>query len=226
MSAQPPEDSNTKANDDPAGTACLTEDDPLRSALAAMTANLSAFAAELDEAAQLFRDIQALDGGRVGCQTALKAVVDFCNRMGLSSECRLPFERLIVALESAENGAIDPLLKFEARLGAPPLTVAERRQRGLLAAAMEAIMRAGSKPNDAARWVADRSHNMITAGRVTTDLWKAVKHWRVTAMGGDKTQDWDAIAYYVACEALGQGIVTGKQGAEVLLRKAAAEGTI
>jgi len=191
-----------------------------------MIDSLAVFAGEMDEAAELFRDTQALDRGRVGCQVALKAVVDFCDRSGLPPECRLPLERLIIALESAENGAVDPLLRVEMQAGAPPLTVAERRQRGYLAAAMEALMRAGSKPNDAARWVANRSRYMIAAGRVKTDLWKAVKSWRVTAKVGSKTDDWDTIAYCAACEALDQGIVPGQQGAEVLLQKAAAEGTI
>lgn len=225
MSAQPPDDSGAKSDADPAEVADPTKGAVLGFALDTMINNLAVFAGEMNEAAELFRDTQALDRGRVGCQMALKAVVDFCDRSGLPSECRLPLGRLINALESAENGAVDPLLRVEMQAGAPPLTVAERRQRGYLAAAMEALIRAGSKPNDAAKWVANRSRNMIAAGRVKTDLWKAVKSWRATAKLGSGTEDWDTIAYRAACEALDQCIVPSQQGAEVLLQQAAAEGT-
>ena len=157
---------------------------------------------------------------------ALKAVVEFCDRAGLGPERRRPLRQLYLALESLENGAIDPLLKSKALPGAPPLTGAERWQRGCLAAAMEALIRGGFKPNDAARWVARRSRKMTASGRVKTDLWKAVKKWRVNAMSGDRTADRDALAFRTACEVLGQGIAVGQQGAEILLQAAAAEGTI
>ena len=207
-------------NDDPPADALLT------SALAGITANLVAFGNELGEAAQLFREIQAIDGGRVGCMMALKAVIDFCDSMGVEQERRHPLLKLFVALQSAEAGAVDPLLKVSPRPNAPPLTVAEKWQRGCLAGAMEALIRGGFKPDDAARWVANRSRKMMAAGRVKTDLWKAVKSWRVAASGGDPTQDQDACAYRVACELLETGVGVGQQGAEVLVEKAAAEGTI
>lgn len=128
-----------------------TENDLLRSALAGVTANLVAFADDLDEAAQLFRDVQAVDGGRIGCMWALRAVIDFCDRAGLGQDRRRPLLQLFVALESAESGAIDPILEVMPRPNAPPLTEAVRRQRGCLAAAMEALIRGGSKPDDAAK---------------------------------------------------------------------------
>lgn len=226
MSAQPPEDSGAKSDADPAAVANPSADDPLRSALAAMINNLAVLTHELDGAAQLSLETQALDGGRVGCMMALKAVVEFCDRARLGPERRRPLMQLILALESAEKGAIDPLLKVQSRSGAPPLTEAERRQRGCLAAAMEALMRDGVNANDAARWVANRSRKMRAARRIKTDLWRVVKGWRVAAMGGNKAEDRDTLTYYAACEVLGQGIAVGQQGAEALLRIAAAEGTI
>lgn len=226
MSAQPPKDSGAKSDADPAGTANPSEDVLLRSALAAMTANLAVLTDELDGAAQLSLGTQALDGGRVGCMMALKAVVEFCDRARLGPERRRPLMQLILALESAEKGAIDPLLKVQSRSGAPPLTEAERRQRGCLAAAMEAMIRGGFKLDDAARWVARRSHKMMAGRRVKNDLWKAIKSWRVAAMSGEKTEDRDALTFHAACGVLGQGIPVGQQGAEVLLQIAAAEGTI
>ena len=197
-----------------------------RPALVVMPANGWALADELGEAAQHFHAVQAVDGGRRGCMMALKAVIDFCDYMGLGQERRRPLLQLFVALESAENGAVDPLLGVASRPNAPPLTEAERRQRGCLAAAMEALIRGGSKADDAARWVANRSRKLTTAGRVKTDLWKAVKSWRVAAKGGDITRDRDAFAFRVACEAMDNGAPTGQQGAEAMLRMAEAEGTI
>lgn len=226
MSAQPSKNSGAKSDADPAGVGNSSEDDPLKSALAATMGNIAVLTHELDEAAQISLETQALDGGRAGCMMALKAVVEFCDRAGLGPKRRHPLRRLYLALESVENGATDPLLKSEVRSGAPPLTGAERWQRGCLAAAMEALIRGGFKPNDAARWVARRSGKMTAAGRVKIDLWKAVKSWRVTAMGGDRTQDRDALAFQTACEVLGHGIAVGQQGAEILVRAAAAEGTI
>lgn len=67
---------------------------------------------------------------------------------------------------------------------------------------------------------------MMAADRVQTDLWKAVKRWRVTARGGDITQDRDAFAFRIACEVLDKKAGVGQQGAEAMLRMAAAEGTI
>ena len=67
---------------------------------------------------------------------------------------------------------------------------------------------------------------MMAAGRVKVDLWKAVKGWRVRAKGGDAMQDLDACAFQAACEVLDQGGATGQQGAEVMLKMAAALGTI
>ena len=52
MSAQPPEDLRAKSDADPAGTANPSEDVLLRSALAAMIANLAVLTDELDGAAQ------------------------------------------------------------------------------------------------------------------------------------------------------------------------------
>lgn len=154
MSAESHEDPGAKSDADPAGTVGLTKDAVLRSALDAIIDNLAVFAGELDGAAKLFRDTQTLDGGRIGCMVALKAVVDFCDRAELGPKRRHPLLQLYVALESADNGAVDPLLKVTLQAGAPPLTEAERRQRGCLAAAMEALIRGGAKPDDAARWVA------------------------------------------------------------------------
>jgi len=191
-----------------------------------MVDNLAAFGNELSKAAQLFHDLQTKDGGRVGCMMALKAVIDFCDNAGMGQESRRPLLQLYVALDSAENGATDPILRVASRPNAPPLTDAEMRQRGCLAGAMEALIRSGSRPDDAARWVASRSRKMTAAGRVKTDLWKAVKKWRVAAMSGDKTQNWDAIAFFSACKGLDQKVATGQQGAEVLLKMAAAEGAI
>lgn len=232
MGTEQPERSQRSSDTDtaPAADAAETNEPPtdalLRAALAAMVDNLAAFGNELSNATQLFHDLQARDGGRIGCMMALKAVIDFCDNAGVGQESRRPLLQLYVALASAENGATDPILRVVSRANAPPLTDAETRQRGCLAGAMEALMRGGSRPDDAARWVANKSRKMTAAGRVKTDLWKAVKKWRVAAMGGNKAQDWDAIAYFTACKMLDQGIATGQQGAEKLLKMAAAEGTI
>lgn len=223
---QRPSDKDTAPDAEAAETDEPPTDALVRAALDAMVDNLAAFGNELNKAAQLFQDLQSKDGGRVGCMMALKAVIDFCDNAGLGQECRRPLLQLYNALASAENGATDPILRVIPRSSAPPLTDATMRQRGCLAGAMEALIRSGSRPDDAARWVASRSRKMTAAGRVKTDLWKAVKTWRVAAMGGDKTQDWDAIAFFAACKLLDQGVATGQQGAEVLLKQAAAEGAI
>lgn len=209
---------DTGPSDTPASYALLR--------LTVMPANLATFVDKLDEAALLFHEAQATDGGRIGCMAALRAVIDFCDRAGLGRERRGPLMQLFVALQSAEKGAVEPMLKVASRPNAPPLTEAEKRQRGCLAAAMEALIRDGLKPDDAARWVAGRSGRMIAASRVKTALWKAVKHWRVTAMGGDVAGDMDAWAFRVACEQLDKGIAVGPQGAEAMLKMAAAQGTI
>ena len=90
MSAQPPKEPGAKSDADPAEFGNSNEDDVLRSALAATISNLAVLTHELDEAAQLSLETQALDGGRVGCMMALKAIVKFCDRAGLGPERRHP----------------------------------------------------------------------------------------------------------------------------------------
>lgn len=198
----------------------------LNSALTNLTATLVTLAAELDNAAQIFAEEQGTDGGRVGCKAALQAVVDFCDRAGLGPERRTPLMRLYNALVSAENGARDPLLNIKSRPNAPPLTEAAKRQRGLLAAAMEAQFRGGLTLDNAAKWVAARSKRMIAAQRGKATLWKQIKSWRVTASGGDVTRDPDTNAYRFACTMFDDGMPVGTPGAQAFLNLAEREGSI
>lgn len=180
----------------------------------------------LAAAARHFRADHAVNGGRIGVMLALAAVVDFCDQAGMAKEQRDPLFQLFLALQSADDGARSPLLQVTSRAGAPPLTDAERYQRGCIAGAMEAMMRGGATPDAAAKWVAKRAHNMAAAARVKAALWKAVKSWRVTAAGGDPNQDRDTLAYRTACEMFDQGRPVGEQAAETILRLAAVQGTI
>ncbi len=186
---------------------------------------LAELGARLDHATETFRSNQQWNGGRLGCMEALAALIIFSDQLGWGQDRRMPLLQLFHALQTAEDGAVDPLLTVNRRAGAPPLSLAELQQRGYLAAAVEALFRNGVPLKQAAKWVAERSHEMPAAARVKqAALWKAVRTWRVTAMGGNIHNDTDAIAFRAACDALDKGPMKGKAAAEWLVLRAATLG--
>ena len=230
MDSEHPKDTkgvNTTLGADPSHSDDEAYNASIRSVLAEAMAKIALFEDELDKAAKVFYATQSKDGGRIGCMMALQAAVDFCDDVYIGQERRYPFLHLFHALNSAENGASDRLFRVVHPPHRPPSTDAEIRQRGFLAAAMEALIRGGYKPDDAAKWVAQWARTMIVArgARVNTPLWKSVKRWREKAMSGNKHQDLDTVAFHTACEAMEQGKGIGQQGAEKMLEMAAAAGT-
>lgn len=165
--------------------------------------SLRAFGAALDDATELLRATEQIDGGRCGCMTALAAVIDLCDLLGWPPERRLTFWRLFLALQAADEGKDDPMLRIRKGHGRPPLTDAERAQRGHLAAAVEALIRDGMTPEGAAKQVAKRAGRMATAARAKeSPLWKALLKWREAAMGGNVPDDRDALIFRTTCQML------------------------
>ena len=162
-----------------------------------------------------------VDGGRVGCMQALAATINLCRMFSFNEGEINALDRIMEALGNAEAGASDPLLVVSRKPGRPPVPLLELRQRGLIAAAVEAMLRDGTDLDAACRLVARRIVKLAAAKGVRdAHLWNAVRKWREHAAGLNPDA-WDNIAYKVSCEQMTSRDLIGVPAVEILLGQAA-----
>ena len=146
------------------------------------------FVRELETSASAFRILDSMedDSGRVAVMLSLKATVDFIESATGNVSLRDPLFRLFLALDSAEAGSLDPMLRPNLIKTKPPLPCNERAQRGYLAAAMEVVMHVDKEKRDsAAQWVARHAKGLPVFRKVRSSSWRAVQEWRDNANGSN-----------------------------------------
>ena len=186
---------------------------------------LTAFVERMREASLIYDQDRMVDDGRRGCMVALTAAIDICQVIGLSSDEDRTFFRLLLALQNADRGAEDALITRKPLGVKGPVSIVSLRQRGYVAAAIEALHQDGSgrKVKEAAQWVVPRVRKLNAVREIGAkrEVWQALKGWRDAAIAGQYKVDWDATTYRDACDAMKAIGVTGERAALRLLTDAA-----